>query len=95
MMIKIFTTDKNGNIVMSGKELKALLDEAYWEGYRNNNSTWVYKTPSWTPFHYTTTAGNATTISLNSEAKSNVTADSDKYTINNSARTTDSVKVTL
>ena len=32
MMIKVFTTDKNGKIVLSGKELKELLDEAYWEG---------------------------------------------------------------
>ena len=69
MMIKVFTTDKNGKIVLSGKELKELLDEAYWEGYRANNRTWTYTTPSWTPFYYTTsTSGNAT-ISLSNEAK--------------------------
>lgn len=69
MMIKVFTTDKNGKIVLSGKELKELLDEAYWEGYRANNRTWTYTTPSWTPFYYTTTASGGTTISLSNEAK--------------------------
>ena len=69
MMIKVFTTDKNGKIVLSGKELKELLDEAYWEGYRANNNTWIYKTPSWTPFYYTTTSSGGTTISLSNEAK--------------------------
>ena len=70
MMIKVFTTDKNDKIVLSGKELKELLDEAYWEGYRANNRTWTYTTPSWTPFYYTTTATGNTTISLSNEAKS-------------------------
>lgn len=70
MMIKVFTTDKNGKIVLSGKELKELLDEAYWEGYRANTSrTWTYTTPSWTPFYYTTTSSGGTTISLSNEAK--------------------------
>lgn len=71
MMIKIFTTGKDGKITLSGKELKELLDEAYWEGYRANNNTWIYKTPSWTPFYYTTTAGSGMTISLSNEAKQN------------------------
>lgn len=70
MMIKVFTTDKNGKIVLSGKELKELLDEAYWEGYRANNRTWTYTTPSWTPFYYTTSTSGGTTISLSNEAKS-------------------------
>lgn len=79
MMIKVFTTDKNGKIVLSGKELKELLDEAYWEGYRANNRTWTYTTPSWTPFYYTTSTSGGTTISLSNEAK---TA-SDLYTTTN------------
>lgn len=70
MMIKIFTTDKDGKIVLSGKELKELLDEAYWEGYRSNNHTWTYTTPSWKPFYYTTTTSGGCTISLSNEAKS-------------------------
>ena len=32
-MIKVFTTNKDGKIELTKDELKALLDEAYWEGY--------------------------------------------------------------
>ena len=67
MMIKVFTTDRNGKITLSEKELKELLDEAYWEGYRNNNNTWIYRSPSWSPFIYTTT-GNTSTITLSNKA---------------------------
>lgn len=70
MMIKVFTTDKNGKIVLSGKELKELLDEAYWEGFRTNSrNTWTYTTPSWSPFYYTTSTSGSATISLSNEAK--------------------------
>lgn len=98
MMIKVFTTDKNGKIVLSGKELKELLDEAYWEGFRTNSrNTWTYTTPSWTPFYYTTsTSGNAT-ISLSNEAKtaSNTTT-ATNATISGSTYTgQDSITVTL
>jgi len=41
-MIKVFTKEKDGKIHLSEKELKDLLDEAYWEGYRANTHTWVY-----------------------------------------------------
>lgn len=44
-MVKIFTTNKNGKIELTEKELKTLLDEVYWEGYRDNSSTWTYSTP--------------------------------------------------
>lgn len=82
MMIKIFTTDKNGKIVLSGKELKELLDEAYWEGYRANSRTWTYTTPSWTPFYYTTTTSGGYTIGLSTEAKSAATATDSSVTVN-------------
>ena len=45
MMIKVFTTDKKDQITLTTKELKELLDEAYWEGYRANNKTYTYTTP--------------------------------------------------
>lgn len=70
MMIKVFTTDKNGKITLTAKELKELLDEAYWEGYRNNNHSWTYTTPSWSPYYYTTTTDNIT-ISTSADAKPN------------------------
>ena len=39
-MIKVFTLNKNGKIELTEKELKELLDEAYWEGYKSNILTW-------------------------------------------------------
>jgi len=40
-MIKVFTTNKDGKIELTKDELKKLLDEAYWEGYRaNSNVVW-------------------------------------------------------
>lgn len=63
-MIKVFTTNKNGKIELTVEELKNVLDEAYWEGYRNNNSSWTYNTPNWTPYVYTA-KGASTTVTLN------------------------------
>lgn len=63
-MIKVFTTGKDGKISLTAEELKSLLDEAYWEGFRNNHGTWTYSTP-YTPYVYTSTGGNST-ITLNS-----------------------------
>lgn len=45
-MIKIFTLNKNGKIELTKKELEQLLNESYWEGYRNNNHFWTYTSPS-------------------------------------------------
>ena len=44
-MIKVFTTNKNGKIELTKDELKALLDEAYWDGYKANSSMYVYNSP--------------------------------------------------
>lgn len=51
-MIKVFTTNKNNKIELTKEELKELLDEAYWEGYKANSHSWTYTTPtpSWTPY---------------------------------------------
>ena len=68
-MKKEFKFNKNNKIELTKEQLKSLLDDAYWEGYRANNRTWTYTTPSWTPFYYTTTASGGTTISLSNEAK--------------------------
>ena len=46
-MIKVFTLNKNGKIELTKKELEQLLNESYWEGYRNNNNYyWTYTSPS-------------------------------------------------
>lgn len=60
MMIKVFTTDKKDQITLTTKELKELLDEAYWEGYRANNKTYTYTTPNWNPWTITYSGTNAT-----------------------------------
>ncbi len=67
-MIKVFTLNKNGKIELTEKELKQLLDNVYWEGYRDNNKSWTYTTPLTYPYYSTTTADS---ITLGSVAKEN------------------------
>lgn len=63
MLVKVFTKNKNDKIELTEKELKELLDEAYWEGYRSNSHlTYTYTTPNW-PYSITT---SGTTVTLNS-----------------------------
>ena len=61
-MIKVFTTNKNGKIELTKDELKKLLDEAYWDGYRANSNMYVYNSPSvWSPYRWDITCSNAAT----------------------------------
>ena len=54
-MIKVFTTNKEGKIEFTKEELKSLLDEAYWEGYRANSNSFFYSSPiTWTATHDST-----------------------------------------
>ena len=77
-MIKVFTLNKNGKIELTKEELEQLLNESYWEGYRNNNNNnyWTYASPgicqpidvtiSKTPYNISTSAtSNSTTIKTN------------------------------
>lgn len=59
-MIKVFTLNKNGKIELTEKELKQLLDNVYWEGYRDNNKSWTYTTPLTYPYYSTITADSIT-----------------------------------
>lgn len=59
-MIKVFTTNRNNKIELTKEELKEILDEAYWEGYKANSHNWTYTTPSWTPYQWTTTNAYST-----------------------------------
>ena len=59
-MIKVFTLNKNGKIELTEKELKQLLDNVYWEGYRDNNKSWTYTTPLTYPYYSTTTTSSLT-----------------------------------
>ena len=66
-MIKVFTTNKNGKIELAKDELKSLLDEAYWEGYKSNSGLYTYRSPAWSPYSCSvTTASNSTTLSSGS-----------------------------
>lgn len=73
-MIKVFTKNDNGKIEFTPDELKALLDEAYYEG-RNSVKTYTWTSPiTWQPYTwYSTTAAQTdlnittpTTITLSS-----------------------------
>ena len=68
-MIKVFTTNKDGKIELTKDELKSLLDEAYWDGYRANTHTYIYNTPNWMPYSWTVTSDKVT---LNSTIDCNV-----------------------
>ena len=68
-MIKVFTLNKNGKIELTEKELKQLLDNVYWEGYRDNNKSWTYTTPLTYPYYSTITTADS--ITLGSTIKGN------------------------
>ena len=63
-MIKVFTTNKDGKIELTKDELKKLLDEAYWEGYRANSTTYTYQTPNWSPYQWSTITAKDYTVTL-------------------------------
>ena len=69
-MIKVFTTNRNNKIELTKEELKEILDEAYWEGYKANSHSWTYTTPFQTPYQWTTTSACSTyqLSSTNSDA---------------------------
>lgn len=78
-MIKVFTLNKNGKIELTEKELKQLLDNLYWEGYRDNNKSWTYRTPSplTYPYYSTITTTNLnTTTAKDSNLTNTITTDS-------------------
>lgn len=77
-MTKSFKFNKNNKIELSKEQLKSLLDQAYWEGYRSGHgTTWTYTTPNWTPYYWTsscqTAATSTTEITVNSNPLSNGT----------------------
>ena len=64
-MKKEFKFNKNNKIELTKEQLKSLLDDAYWEGYRSaSGTTWTYTTPDWTPYYWTSNI-DATKIILN------------------------------
>ena len=86
MMIKIFTKNKNDKIELSVKELKELLDEAYWDGWRANTGvTYTYTTPCINgPYVWTSTSsGDSVTLKRNDLQGSVTTSVSTEAKINN------------
>ncbi len=82
MKTKFFTKNENGRIEFTEKELKALLDEIYNEGYSDGKSrSYTYTTPiRTTPWWYGTyyTAGSTTDSKTITNA---TTSDSSTLTI--------------
>ena len=72
MMIKVFTMDEKGKISLTADELKSLLDEAYWEGWRNHVTTYTYNTPNVVPF----TSPIFTCSNMNDVSKNQITISS-------------------
>lgn len=60
MIVKVFQKNKNGKIEFTKEELETLLNEVYWDGYRNN-STWTWTTPLSYPTYRTTNLEKNTT----------------------------------
>ena len=74
-MIKVFTTNKNGKIELTKDELKKLLDEAYWEGYKANSTIYTYQTPNWSPYQWSVTTTNDCTIKSSDITSGTINAD--------------------
>jgi hypothetical protein len=74
MMQKVFKLNENGKIEFSKKELDALLDEVYKEGYKDgkeSHHTWISPYNDWWKYQYpycstinTATSSNAGDISV-------------------------------
>ena len=75
-MIKVFQKNKNGKVELSIKELESILNEAYWDGYRANN-TYTYTTPYYNQFTVTT---NDSIVSNGTGDDKPLTADNIKIT---------------
>ena len=58
-------------------ELKNLLDEAYWDGFKANCTTFTYQTPNWTPYGWTV-SGTTATISANDISHGTITVQNSK-----------------
>ena len=73
MRIKIFTEDRNGNILITKKELEEVLNEAYNEGFydgnKSKNNCTITTTPGVVTIPYYTWTSSGTTTTLLSNAK--------------------------
>ena len=101
-MTKTFKKNKDGKVEFTVDELKKLLDEAYWEGYHDND-TWVYNTPgtgkTWWSSPYIWTSTTTSDITLNSSNDKNSclinASDITSNTITMPHLTTDSILINV
>ena len=100
-MTKTFKKNKDGKVEFTVDELKKLLDEAYWEGYHDND-TWVYNTPGtgktwWSSPYIWTSTTTSTDVTLNSSNDNNShlinASDITPNTITMPHLTTDSISI--
>lgn len=82
MMIKIFTQGNDGKIALTPEELRSLLDEAYWEGYKANCKTVTYTTPNWTPYVWNGSSITLTTNANGTESTETVFVGDAKMEVN-------------
>lgn len=60
-MVKVFALNGNGKIEMTEAELKKLLDDAYWDGYRDGGKGYTWScSPTWSPYITTSTSKSIT-----------------------------------
>lgn len=70
-MVKVFTTNKNGKIEFTEKELENLLNEVWRDGYNSNTTRYWWYSPTITTGTITTpniyTKTNGSTITYTTE----------------------------
>lgn len=66
MMIKVFTTNKDGKITFTVNELKQLLYEAFQEGYHSKGISYISTIPDWnSPYITYTTISSPSDSGIN------------------------------
>ena len=78
-MVKVFCKNSHGKIEFTEAELKKLLDEVYWDGYRDGSkTTYVYTEPfninnQWwkDPYYYTYCKNDPYSTSISSATSTN------------------------
>lgn len=103
MKIKIYTTDKNGKIALSKDELQDIVNEAYYEGYRNgeqNGKSYTITSPLWwnTPYYswsVSTDGSSSMTIGSDPNAGTITYSSADGTTTISKDKTTSDGNITL
>lgn len=66
MIIKVFTTNKDGKITFTVDELKQLLYEAFQEGYHSKGISYISTIPDWnSPYITYTTISSPSDSGIN------------------------------